>query len=99
MPVSEAHTYFVCMCFLCTYNFVQVLEVSPVVGFVKCTQAAIFSAFTGCHQSLWLCCLIECWWLLAFPLDNSSTTTYFKAGGAMFFYGGLKFTVDAVSSR
>lgn len=54
------------------------VEVSPVVGFAKCTQAAIFSGFTSCHQSLRLCCLIECWWLLAFPLEKSTAAVCFK---------------------
>lgn len=55
---------------LCASSCADV-EVSPVVDFVKRTQAAIFSAFMSCHQSLWRCCLIECWWLPDFPLNHS----------------------------
>lgn len=81
--VSGVHTYFVSVCTvylqLCAGSHSNV-EVSTVVDFVKCTQTAVFSAFTSCHQSQWLCCLIECWWLLAFPLDSSGAVVYFNPG-------------------
>lgn len=42
--------FYVCMCVQLYAGSQWDVEVSLVVGFVKCSQAAIFLAFTSCHS-------------------------------------------------
>lgn len=59
----------------------QTCMLSKILGFRQ-IQAAIFSVFTSCYESLWLCWLIECCFL--FSLLRCSKIAYSDQGVASY---------------